>query len=65
MASRYDWGLKELFSCVDDFNYHYIDAKNLKRFLVKTGVIPNEAMLIAILRRLDLDADAKLSFKEF
>lgn len=29
------------------------------------GVFPSEGLLIAILRRFDLDADAKLSQKEF
>jgi Ca2+-binding EF-hand superfamily protein len=37
----------------------------LKRFLVKCGVIPNDNLLLAIIRRMDLDADAKLNFKEF
>jgi len=39
--------------------------KGLKRFLIKTGVFPNEALLVSIIRRIDLDADAKLNFKEF
>jgi hypothetical protein len=33
--------------------------------LIKTGVHPNEALIIAIIRRFDLDADAKLNQKEF
>jgi len=33
--------------------------------LIKCGVFPNEGMLISILRRFDLDADAKLNKKEF
>jgi hypothetical protein len=28
-------------------------------------VLPNESLLISIIRRIDLDADAKLNFKEF
>jgi len=28
-------------------------------------VIPNDALLLAIIRRMDLDADAKLNMKEF
>lgn len=33
--------------------------------MIKCGVFPNEGMLISILRRFDLDADAKLNKKEF
>lgn len=65
LASRYDYGLDKLFKDVDDINYNYIDAANLKRFMIKSGVFPNDALLISILRRFDLDADAKLSKKEF
>lgn len=65
LASRYDYNIKDIFKDVDDWNYNYIDAKNLKRFLIKTGVFPSEGLLIAILRRFDLDADAKLNLKEF
>lgn len=54
-----------LFKSVDDWNYKYIDQINLKRFLVKCSVLPNDNLLVAIIRRMDLDADAKLNFKEF
>ncbi|CDW85848.1 ef hand family protein [Stylonychia lemnae] len=65
LASRYDYSLDRLFKDVDDINYNYVDQQNLKRFLIKCGVFPNEATLISILRRFDLDADAKLNKKEF
>lgn len=65
LAARYDYNLDHLFKEVDDWNYKYIDSPNLKRFLIKTGVFPNGPLLIAIIRRFDLDADAKLNYKEF
>jgi Ca2+-binding EF-hand superfamily protein len=65
LASRYDYNIINLFKDVDDWNYNYVDAKNLKRYLIKTGVFPTDGLLIAILRRFDLDADAKLNVKEF
>lgn len=65
MASRYDYSIERLYKEVDDINYGYIDASNLKRFLIKSSIISNERLLIAILRRFDLDADAKLSKREF
>ena len=54
-----------LFKTIDDWNYKYVDQINLKRFLIKCSVLPNENLLISIIRRIDLDADAKLNFKEF
>jgi len=65
LACRYDYSLDMLFKAVDDWNFKYIDQPNLKRFLVKCGVLPNDSLLVAIIRRMDLDADAKLNFKEF
>lgn len=65
ISSRYDYDLERLFKEVDDWNYKYIDHKNLKRFLSKMGVPASEQLLIAIIRRFDLDADAKLSYSEF
>jgi Ca2+-binding EF-hand superfamily protein len=51
-----------LFKEVDDWNYKKIDFNNLKRFLIKTGTFPSDTLIVAILRRFDLDADAKLSY---
>ncbi len=65
LSSRYDFSVSSLFNEVDDWNYKYIDFTNLKRFLIKTGHLSTEALLVAILRRFDLDADAKLTFEEF
>ena len=54
-----------MFKSVDDWNYKYIDQINLKRYLIKCGVLPNDGLLLAIIRRMDLDADAKLNMREF
>jgi Ca2+-binding EF-hand superfamily protein len=63
MAVRYDFDIEKLFKEVDDWNYKYIDHKNLKRFLNKMGQLSaNENHVIAIIRRFDLDADCKLTF---
>ncbi len=65
LASRYDYNVERLYKEVDDINYGYIDMQNLKRFLIKSGIASNQSLLVSILRRFDLDADAKLSKKEF
>jgi hypothetical protein len=54
-----------LYKEIDDCNFKFIDSSNLKRFLVKCGLLPTDSILVAIIRRLDLDADARLNQKEF
>ena len=61
----YDYNLDRLYKEIDDCNFKFIDSTNLKRFLIKCGLYPTDAVLIAIIRRLDLDADARLNQKEF
>lgn len=43
----------------------FIDSAAIKRFLIKCRVYPSDDLLIAVVRRLDLDADARLNYKEF
>ena len=43
----------------------YINADNLKLFLVRCSYIPNDNLVMAIIRRMDLDCDAKLNLLEF
>lgn len=50
---------------MDDWNYGFIDKTNLKSFLRKQNYLASTAECMAIIRRLDLDADARLSKKEF
>jgi hypothetical protein len=50
---------------VDDCNLKYICSSSLKRFLIKCQVYPTDDLLIATVRRLDLDSDAKLARTEF
>ena len=50
---------------MDDWAYGYIDKTNLKSFLRKHGYRASTAEAIAIIRRMDLDADARLSKHEF
>ena len=53
------------FRAIDSWQYGYIDQSNLKSFLRNTGHIATKQELIAILRRFDMDGDAKINFKEF
>jgi len=65
LVTRFDYSAQLLFREIDDWSYKYIDVKNMKRFLMKSSVYPNEGILKSIIRRLDTDGDARLSFQEF
>lgn len=65
LVTRFDFTMQNMFKEIDDWCYKYLDTKNMKRFLMKTSIYPDEGVLKAIVRRLDLDGDARLSFKEF
>ena len=42
-----------------------MDTCALNRFMHKCGIAESQSRIVAIIRRLDLDADARLSFNEF
>ena len=50
---------------IDDWSYGYLDTRNIRRFLRNTGVLLSKQELIALIRRIDLDGDAKVSYEEF
>lgn len=65
MESNKEFDYSKAFHSIDDWNYGFIDKKNLKSFFRKHGrLVPNDEV-IAIIRRMDLDADARLSKQEF
>jgi Ca2+-binding EF-hand superfamily protein len=57
--------MKNAFLAVDDWNYGWVDKSNLKRFLRKMEHVATKSELVAILRRYDMDGDAKINFNEF
>lgn len=63
--SQFDVKVDKLYSQIDDCGLGFIDSVSLGRFMKKCGVIPSKELLISIIRRFDLDSDAKLSRKEF
>jgi Ca2+-binding EF-hand superfamily protein len=65
IENGYDFTFKKAFCAIDDWNYGYLDQQNLKRFLRNMGHVATKQELIAILRRYDVDGDAKINFKEF
>jgi hypothetical protein len=65
LESSYDFSVKAAFKAIDDWNYNFIDKQNLKRFLRSMGHLASKQEIVAILRRLDLDGDAKINLQEF
>lgn len=60
---RYD--LQKFFDQIEADGSKMIDRASLKSFLLRMSFIPNDNLVLAIIRRMDLDCDAKLSFMEF
>ena len=60
----YDCNYDDLYHELDDCNFGFVDTSALKRYLLKCSIYASDVLLIAIVRRLDLDADARLSRKE-
>lgn len=65
LESSYDFTFKKAFKAIDDWTYGYLDQSNIKRFLRSTGHVASKHELISILRRFDIDGDAKINFQEF
>lgn len=57
--------IEKAFDVIDDWKYGFIDRKNLKSFLRKHNYVASTSECMAIIRRLDLDADARISRQEF
>ena len=62
---RYDFSTLSAFRSVDKYNDGRIDSFNLGAFLRSCGHYATETELLAIIRRIDTDGDAKLSYAEF
>ena len=65
LAATPRYSLKRLYDEVDKSGTDCIDRANLKAFLLRGSFIPNDNLVLAIIRRMDLDCDAKLSYMEF
>ena len=62
---RYDYSSYAAFKSVDRYSEGYINTSNLGQFLKSNGYYASERELLAIIRRIDTDGDAKLSYAEF
>ena len=65
LESNKQFDYVQAFNAIDDWNYGYIDYKNLKNFFRKHNTVASELDCMAIIRRMDLDGDARVSREEF
>lgn len=65
LASAHDYNIDYCYKQIDDCNFGKIDIACLRRFLVKCCIYASDPLLMAIVRRMDLDGDCKLSQSEF
>ena len=65
MECEKQFDYSKAFHEIDDWSYGFIDKKNLKSFLRKYGQVATTKEVMSIIRRMDLDGDARLSKQEF
>lgn len=65
LERRHDFSTYACFRAVDELNEGDINPDNLRSFFKNNGYYPTEDEVIAIVRRLDVDADCKISYAEF
>jgi hypothetical protein len=65
LQSKYDWTNSTAFNTVDTLRENALNNRNIASFLRVNGYYATESELIAIIRRLDVDADQKITFDEF
>ena len=62
---RYDYSSMAAYRSVDRYNDGRINTFNMGTFLRQCGHYASETELLAIVRRIDTDGDAQLSYAEF
>ena len=65
LESLPDYSTEGVYTAIDDWGYGFVDQRNLGGFLKKNKLAFIEDECIAIIRRLDLDADSKLTKEEY
>ena len=65
LKRRSDWSDMRSFNSVDIHRDGFITYNNTMNFLRLNGMRASEGEVIAIIRRLDIDADQKITFEEW
>ncbi len=65
LQRRYDWNPRSAFECIDSLRIGSVDHRSVNSFLRVNGYYATESELVTIIRRLDIDADQKITYDEF
>jgi Ca2+-binding EF-hand superfamily protein len=65
LESRYDFSTYAVFRTIDRDNNGFIEPNNLRDFFRSHGVYLSDREVLAIIRRVDTDGDARISYSEF
>ncbi len=65
LAERYDFTAYGCFKTIDRDGDTFIDTNNLRDFFRNQGFNATEKEVVAIIRRMDTNGDAKITFGEF
>lgn len=57
LLRRYDWSSAAAFDTVDSLREQALNSRSIQSFLRLNGFYATESEIIAIVRRLDVDAD--------
>lgn len=61
----YDFSTLAVFKAIDKRNQNYIGVYSLAEFMSKNGFQATEREIVAILRRLDVEGNGKITFEHF
>ena len=65
LKRRTDWSCMRAFNSVDVQRDGFITFGSMMNFLRLNGMRASESEVIAVIRRLDIDADQRITFEEF
>jgi len=65
LESSLDYSEEAVYGVVDDWGYGFVDTRNIKGFFRNNKYKATDEDCVAIIRRMDLDADSKLTKEEF
>lgn len=65
LERQVDFSTVAAFSVIDQSRHGYIDFESIRKFLSKFKKDVKKSDVNSIIRRMDLDADGKITFREF
>jgi Ca2+-binding EF-hand superfamily protein len=65
LSMRYDYSNYSAFRAIDKYNDGFLNVDNIRQFYRNFYSYPSERELLSLVRRIDTDGDAKISFSEF